>query len=239
MKIAWQIEPTDVKKVRDFIDLHRDNLFVKQRTERNLSGTKPRVSKAEFWYVMVSCLLTTQQRSGPHSAVTRFINTEPFPLNYQLCLSQDNLRSFALDVLGNFGGIRRTNRIADEIETNLYGLEQGLWNETLDRLDELRLTQTAQSERKVAEFIEDKFKGFGPKQSRNLLQDLGLTKYEIPFDSRVTRWLNNFGFPVKLSAQALSDRNYYKFVSDGFQQLCAQSGVYPCVRDAAIFTSFD
>jgi hypothetical protein len=239
MKIAWQIEPADVKKVQDFIDLHRDNPFVKQRIERNLSETKPKVSKAEFWYVMVSCLLTTQQRSGPHSAVMRFIDTEPFPLSYQLCLSYDNLYSFALGVLSNFGGIRRMNRIADEIRTNLDALEQGLWNKTLDRLDELRLTQTAQSERKTAEFIEDHFKGFGPKQSRNLLQDLGLTKYEIPFDSRITKWLNNFGFPVKLSAQALSDRNYYNFVSDGFQQLCTKSGVYPCVLDAAIFASFD
>ena len=35
------------------------------------------------------------------------------------------------------------------------------------------------------------------------------------------------------------DPNYYKFVSEGFQDLCAQSGVYPCVLDAAIFTSFD
>jgi len=106
-------------------------------------------------------------------------------------------------------------------------------------LDRLRTTQTLQSEREAAEFINNQFKGFGPKQSRNLLQSLGLTKYEIPIDSRITKWLNRFGFPVKLSAQALSDPNYYKFVSDGVQQLCAQSGVYPCVLDAAIFASFD
>lgn len=91
----------------------------------------------------------------------------------------------------------------------------------------------------AAEFVDDHLKGFGPKQSRNLLQWLGLTKYEIPLDSRITKWLNEFGFPVRLSAGALSDRNYYNFVSDGVQALCAQSDIYPCVLDAAIFTSYD
>jgi thermostable 8-oxoguanine DNA glycosylase len=94
-------------------------------------------------------------------------------------------------------------------------------------------------EKEVAEYIQEKFQGFGPKQSRNFLQALGLTRYEIPIDSRVTDWLNNFGFPVRLSAAALADSNYYDFVSKGVQALCAASGVYPCVLDAAIFALKD
>src|SRR3712207_8726784 len=39
--------------------------------------------------------------------------------------------------------------------------------------------------------IDDSLKGFGPKQSRNLLQGLGLTRYEIPIDIRITRWFND------------------------------------------------
>ena len=239
MKIIWQIEPRDVERVQTFFDLHQNDPFVQQRIERNLGETKPKVSKAEFWQAMVSCLLTTQQRSGPDSAVTRFINTKPFPLNYQLCIAEGDLCSFAQEVLSSFGGLRRSNRIADEIATDLHLLEQSYWSKTFEMLDELRLNQTVQSERKAVDFIDDHFKGFGPKQSRNLLQSLGLTKYEIPIDSRITKWLNDFGFPVRLSAQALSDRNYYNFVSEGFQRLCAQSGIYPCVLDAAIFASFD
>jgi hypothetical protein len=106
-------------------------------------------------------------------------------------------------------------------------------------LDDLRRTQTSKSERFAASFLADHFKGLGPKQSRNLLQSLGLTRYEIPIDSRITKWLNGFGFPVRLSAGALSDTNYYEFVSQGIQQLCAKSDVYPCVLDAAIFASYD
>jgi thermostable 8-oxoguanine DNA glycosylase len=118
-------------------------------------------------------------------------------------------------------------------------LEKELWSRVVEVVDELRLSSTPRSEREAADFIADHFKGFGPKQSRNLLQSLGLTRYEIPIDSRITKWLNDFGFPVRLSAGALADRNYYDFVSEGFQQLAAQSEIYPCVLDAAIFASFD
>ena len=83
------------------------------------------------------------------------------------------------------------------------------------------------------------FHGFGPKQARNLLQSLGLTRHEIPIDSRIAKWLNDFGFPVRLSASALGDRHYYAFVMDGVQALCRASEVAPCVLDAAIFASFD
>ena len=125
-------------------------------------------------------------------------------------------------------------------EETVYGkLEEGLWEETFRMLDRLRLAADPQDEREVADFIDARFKGFGPKQSRNLLQSLGLTRYEIPIDSRITKWLNRFGFPVKLSAEALSDSNYYRFVSEGFQRLCAESETYPCVLDAAIFASYD
>jgi thermostable 8-oxoguanine DNA glycosylase len=103
----------------------------------------------------------------------------------------------------------------------------------------LRRTRTQKSELESADFIDDTLKGFGPKQSRNLLQELGLTRYEIPIDSRITRWLNDFGFPVTLSADALSARNYYSFVSEGVRELCEACGIYPCLLDAAIFSSYD
>jgi thermostable 8-oxoguanine DNA glycosylase len=91
----------------------------------------------------------------------------------------------------------------------------------------------------VADFIDERFKGFGPKQARNFLQALGLTRYEIPIDSRMTKWLNKNGFPVKLSATALADKNYYRFVSDGIQALCEKAEVLPYLLDAAVFTLSD
>lgn len=239
MKHTWTIEPTDIKKVKAFLDLHQDALFVRQRIEWNLRNKKPAVEKADFWQQMVACLLTTQQRSGPTSAVTRFIRTTPFPVAYKTCHAQPNVEKFAKDTLTKFGGLRRTNQLASEIAKNMTVLEEGLWQRTLDTLGTLLTNQTVGAEREAADFIDFKFAGFGPKQARNLLQSLGLTRHEIPIDSRITKWLNEFGFPVRLSASALADPNYYCFVMDGLQALCRACEVAPCVLDAAIFASFD
>lgn len=35
------------------------------------------------------------------------------------------------------------------------------------------------------------------------------------------------------------DVGYYHFVLDGIQELCEKAQVYPCLLDAAIFSSFD
>jgi len=239
MKIIWEIEPKDIEKTHAFYNAHWNNPFVRKRIERNLERPNYNPSKSEFFEAMVACLLTTQQRSGPESAVTRFINLKPSPLSYQECLAKTDLNKHVHEIISNFGGLRRSSRIADEITTNLKRLEEGLWYKIFKKIEQIQNYQTVDSERSAAEFIDDSLKGFGPKQSRNLLQSLSVAKFEIPIDSRITKWLNRFGFPVKLNANALSDQHYYNFISDGIQTLCEQTGITPCVLDAVIFTSFD
>lgn len=239
MKIIWQIDDEDIAKVKEFFDQHKDNVFVKYRMATNLKDDKPPVTKEQFWEVMISCLLTTQQRSGPGSSVTRFISATPFPLKHDLCLGQADLDIFVTKVLSEFGGLRRSTTIGKEAKANLAYLEDGGWQGTFACLEEVRLSPTPTTERKAVRFIDDHFQGFGPKQSRNLIQGLGLSRFEIPIDSRITKWLNEFGFPVKLTANALADQNHFEFVSDGFQRLAEASDIAPCVLDAAIFSSFD
>lgn len=239
MRLLWEFDPEDIARVRAFYEEHCDNPFVKARIATNLRADKPPISKDEFWDRMAGCLLTTQQRSGPRSPVTMFLLTKPFPLNYSSCAKQDDLAEFARTVLTDFGGLRRSTIIGKELAENISFLRDGGWEPTLGHLDDLRANSSPETEKRVAAFIDDNFKGFGPKQSRNLLQALGLSKFEIPIDSRITKWLNAVGFPVKLTANALQDRNYYNFVSDGFQKLCEACDITPCVLDAAIFSSFD
>jgi hypothetical protein len=240
MKLIWRVELHEIERVRAFYQTHEDDPFVQERRRRNLADNKPLLAKAEIWRALVACLLSTQQRSGPFSATSRFISEQPFPLGYEHCLAQADLKAYAREALRDYGGIRRYETIASQLSNNLALLEEGLWSETIGRMDSLRSAEsTPQQERAVAAFIYDRFSGFGPKQSRNLLQQLGLTRYEVPIDSRIVKWLNQFDFPLQLSAAALSDPGYFNLVSDGFQQLCLQSGLYPCLLDAAIFTSFD
>jgi thermostable 8-oxoguanine DNA glycosylase len=239
MKLIWEIEERDVAKIREFYQIHENNSFVARRRKRNVNKELPQFTNEIFWEAMVSCLLTTQQRSGPESAVTRFISSKPFPLSYEVCNREEDLRSLAEITITRFGGIRRGTTLASEISENYTWLNSGGWNIINRTVSELIEVGTVDEEIKASEKIAMNLKGFGPKQSRNLLQALGLTKYEIPIDSRISKWMNDFGFPVQLSATALSDHNYYKFVSEGFRRMCAASGIYPCLLDAAIFSSFD
>jgi hypothetical protein len=125
MKINWVIDPDDIDRVRDFYEKHLPNHFVKLRIERNLRAEKPEVTKDEIWDCLVGCLLTTQQRSGPNTPVTRFIQQRPFPLAYRLCLAQGEFSEFARLVLGVFGGLRMSTKISGELATNLNFFERG------------------------------------------------------------------------------------------------------------------
>jgi hypothetical protein len=239
MKLSWQIENSDIEKITLFYETQKDTAFVLNRVDRNVNKHLPPFTKGLFWESMISCLITTQQRSGPYSSVTKFISTKPFPLNYEKCKLCDDVQATVTDVITDFGGLRRGITIGEEVAFNFQWLENKGWHIVNALVEEIEKVQTAEQERKGAETIRENLKGFGPKQSRNLLQSLGLTRFEIPVDSRITKWLSDFGFPIKLTAAALSDSSYYNLVLDGIQAMCDAAGLYPCVLDAAIFSSFD
>ncbi len=241
MKIIWQFDSEALAKAKDFFTKQQDDFFVHRRIAANLAQEKPPVTRDDFWHRMIGCLLTSQQRAGPNSPTTKFLILKPFPLSYSVCKQHDDLIEFASRTMGEFGGLRYYNNISKYLALNLDFLEDGRWNTVFERLEEVRRNSTPRTERRAAAFIDKTLKGFGPKQSRNLLQGLGLSRHEIPIDSRITDWLNSMGFPVKLGAKknALQDENYYNFVSEGFQRLCGAIDVMPCVMDAAIFSSFD
>lgn len=239
MELVWQMSAADINRVRTFLSTAARDPLVEARVATNLATTKATLSRAGFWHALVGCLLTTQQKSGPDGAVARFIRARPFPLSYGLCCSQSAVDAFVTTTLSDFGGIRRSTRIGNELGANLGTLEDGRWDEVLERVNSLLPEATQEQEFRVAEYLDELLMGLGPKQSRNLLQGVGFTRYEIPIDSRITKWLNQFGFPIHLSAVALADRHYYRFVSTGIQQLCTAAGAFPCILDAAIFASFD
>jgi len=239
MKLQWQIEDKDVVHVKAAVAGKAGNALIRARQQRNLAETKPGVTKRRFWRAMVSMRLTTRQKSGPDSHVARFIRLNPYPLTYPTVHQARDAGVLIAKILKKAGGIRFADKIASELAQNLDRLEGGLWTVTLAQCNRLTELATRDVEIEVAQHIQRHFLGLGPKQSRNLLQSLGLTRYEIPIDSRMTDWLNEFGFPVRLTATALGDDNYYRFISDGIQALCERSGILPCIFDATVFASRD
>ena len=185
---------------------------------------------------MVSCLLTSQQKSGPQSPVTRFIRTRPFPLSLAATRAQKNVGDWIVATLEKHKGIRFKNNIARYSGSNFVKLEDGGWPEFMSTLRTLERPHEKMDERRAAHVIDDLLKGFGPKQARNLLQGLGLTQHETPLDSRVVQWLKRLGLPAPT---ALGKADSYDDAMDHFQQIAAAADISPCLLDAAIFASFD
>mgnify|MGYP006965539446 CR=1 FL=1 len=187
---------------------------------------------------MIMCLLTSQQRSGPNSPVGRFLLLQPFPITFENISTTGDIKNFIKGILEENNLKRYINKISKFFTANYDNIEGNNWS-IIEKLKVLKSSNSKEEERRIADDINDSFYGFGPKQSRNFLQALGLTKYEIPIDSRITNWLNKFGFPVLLNSSSLGDKSYYHFVLDGIQELCYKAEIYPCMLDAAIFSSYD
>lgn len=238
MHITWNVSKQDARRVREFVHRHRSDPFVRRRADRNLGPRPANVAKSRFWRALVMGLVTTQQRSGPGSMVSRFLSERPFPLGWNLCTRTDDLEGFAERTLTH-RRLRRSRVISAELAESFQVLTNGAWPKVHKRLAGLAERRSPTKERDAANLLAHTFQGIGPKQSRNILQSLGLTLHEIPLDSRIIKWLNELGFPLVLTASSLRNPPYYELVLDGVQQLCRQAGVYPCILDAAIFTSYD
>ena len=238
MEIKWSITQHDILEVQKFVNQHQ-NPFVTSRYNRNIKRENLQIDRDSVLKSMIMCILTSQQRSGPNSRVGIFLQKNPFPITYCILDKQTNIESFIKSMLQNNGLTRYINKIPRFFEKNYSFLQSSDWYLIKLINDFLASESTIIDERELANYVDFNFFGFGPKQSRNLLQTLGITRFEIPIDSRITSWLNNFGFPVTLASAALQDKDYYQFVSDGVQSLCKQADIFPCILDAAIFSSFD
>lgn len=246
MKFEMLYNEHDNQRLLSFVEANEKRTFVVQRQLRNVSGEIPRRSREDIWLTMAMCLFSTQQRSGPRSPISKFLLTEPFPLSLENCSEETDIEKFIQRKIENFGGIRFGPKIAKQMKNNYDLLESGEWK----IIEQFGIDLTAQRlqtpspehfvlERKAAVYMQSKFSGFGPKQSRNFWQSLGLSRYEFVLDSRVLKWLRTAGFPLPLSSMALGEEDYYCFISDILRQWCIQTGVLPCILDAAIFNSFD
>ena len=238
MEFRWVISQGNGKPYKDFVERYKNHSIVKERINRNLRHVDVGITKDRFWRTFIGCLLTTQQRSGPGSRVAAFLEADSPILDLGYCSNEKNLTMVVEETLSK-NGLRRTERIAEEVGHAVDWLKQHGWSAVKSQLDGISGYTNAKKERSVARFLQKHFKGIGPKQSRNLIQWMGLSKYEIPLDSRMVKVLKELEFPVPLSAIALADEDYYCFIEDGIQQLMAAIGVYPCVFDACAFASFE
>lgn len=249
VKITITFEPQEIETVKRIVadKLTGNRRFVQYRWQNNVAGPAPQVSDEALWQAQMMCLLTTQQRSGPNSSINKLLGRNPFPLSLGTCRQSTDLRAMTFQLLTEAQGIRRTNRIAGAVSANFNKLEHGEWDHLRrwrDRLGEQRSTTPDPAHRAVEEQAADymkQFVEFGPKQSRNFWQSLGLTRYVFVLDSRIIRWIRQ-QLTIEsglLTSDGLGNGNYYQFISDLLFELCVSADVLPCMFDAAVFDSFD
>jgi len=237
MTFQWIITHDDEQRYREFVTKYAEDPWVTERLKRNVHRTSVDISVGNVWRRVVCCLLTTQQKSGRGSRVGQLIKEDGKLFSFTFCRESAHVAAVAKEVLQQ-AGLRRSERIPAEIAHAMSVFKES-WEEFELALRNLWDRPHAKTERDVARWIQAKFKGFGPKQSRNLLQWLGLSQHEIPLDSRMMKVLKELNFPVPLSASALADEAYYCFVEDGIHTVLGRIGVIPCVFDACVFARFE
>jgi hypothetical protein len=210
-----------------------------ERRKWNVEGRLALPAADDFWKWLVLSLLSSQQRYSENSAVARLEKgIDEFPLPFPEFASLDES-----EIDERLRRFRFHQRITKQSIANfryLFGDGNG-WKNLQPTLDGL-LTQRNSTcvathrklERDAARTLAERLEGVGPKQSRNLLQSLGLTRYEIPLDSRVVGWLQaRLGWNI--SMESLSRPEYYEELLDGVQASCEAAGVLPTLFDAAAF----
>lgn len=259
MGLDWEISQDDVRKTVDFIKQNESRVYARKRVKDNISFPPPDINREIIWECMFDCLLSTRQKSGPKSPIAVFQNQKPYPLAYDDCLKQTDVEEFIRTQISTNPSIQYKNKIAKFAAYNLKWLEKhNGWdqiNEWLKPLIEQRKGNPEphhqRVEREVSHKFDEYFKGIGPKQSRNFLQLLGLTRYEIPIDSRFVNWITANQFPLFFEGVPISslDRNtintrlstlyWYDSILDKLQELSGKCGILPVVLDGCVFASFD
>jgi thermostable 8-oxoguanine DNA glycosylase len=244
MRYQLVVEPSDIEIVCQQYQAVKEHPIVKARQARNVDSIPPQINKEELWRTLIMCLLTTQNKSGVGSTVDKFLKERSFPLSLELCITAKRLDEIITTILSSLR-IRRWKISADFLQNDFRILEEGGWA-TLelwrDRLFGQRSNKAEPEhyllEREAAQAVQKLLIGFGPKQSRNFWQDVGLFRYEIPIDSRILRWLNNH-LNFYIPSGRLSDERYYSQVMDAVRELALKAGFLPCMLDASIFASYE
>ncbi len=258
MSLYWEISDDDVATTQIFMKKYMNCDNAQKRVADNIALPPPIIDKEIMWEVMFDCLLSSMQRSGPTSPISKFLNTRPFPLPLSTCQSEQDLCSFVKKTLSEHNCNRFRNQIGISTEQNLQYFSGNNWSEFKDIVSPLckarnRSPQLSDkiNERIASHWLNNSFRGFGPKQSRNYIQLLGISRYEIPIDSRFINWLIDCNFPILIDRKKIQEIQrkrlnsllsvpyWYDLILDKIQELSTKSNTIPCLLDGCVFGSFD
>ncbi|MBR8237037.1 hypothetical protein K6W26_16605 [Burkholderia sp. AU42008] len=236
----WSISATTISRWKRLVEESKNKDFAIRRRARNVKRSEALdLSEEEIWRVLVGCNVTTQQRSGPKSAASKFLHSDSPALNLERCRNSRDVQRL-IETECTRAGLRRSVTIAKNLAKTLNNLQKlDGWAQLQAQLATLEKNTTSRKERQVADYLRSgDFPGLGQKQARNFIQWIGLSRYEVPLDSRVLKRLREFGANFVPRGSAMTDEAVYLFVQDLVQRIATELDIYPCELDACIFASF-
>jgi hypothetical protein len=75
-QVEWHFSDEEVGSILDIVSKQEDNPFVQKRRDQNVAVADIDITQTEFWNAHLAALLTSQQRSGPDSHVSKFLKNE-------------------------------------------------------------------------------------------------------------------------------------------------------------------
>ncbi|MBS1591822.1 MAG: hypothetical protein JST07_06900 [Bacteroidetes bacterium] len=231
MKLIWEINEADIKKLGNFIDNYK-TLITKNNSIKNENDFV--INRDTIIKTMLLCLLQTEHNKKLDNNFETFFKQNQFLFSYTVLLNEVDIKNLLTEALKINGLTKYVKKIPDCFSFNFYYLENTNWELQTKLENAVKTNLTKQEERSLADSIDKAFKGFGSEQARRFLQVFDLAKYEIPIDYKMIDWLKKFGFPIKLSRTALQDKTFYHFISDAIQLLCEKVNVHPSTLAAII-----
>jgi hypothetical protein len=235
MKSIWTIDNTVLENIRKVIIDNIDSKLAKERKSKNIEKKGIDLSKNNVWKILVGCEITSRQKSGENSPTDQLLKSGSKLFDFNYCKNNHN---FIIEELKKFN-LRRYNTIAEWLILIIKEWELGEWDILQKKLTLLKKDHSKEDEKQIIDYLRSgKYKGLGLKQSRNFLQWLGLSIYEIPIDSRVIKVLENCGCNFIPGPKALQDDATYEYLENGLQMISEELQILPCELDACFFHEF-
>ena len=236
MKSIWEIDESVLQKISNIVTKYRTSNLAKERIKRNIEKNCIDLSQNNVWKILIGCEITTQQKSGEGSKVNKFLKSNKKIFDFNYCKDHPDIIS---EELRN-SQLRRHLKIAEWLKEIIIQWENGEWKNLEKKLNLLKKEHTKEDELEIISYLRNgKYKGLGPKQSRNFLQWLGLSIYEIPIDSRTLKVLKKCECNFVPGAAALQDEITYEYLEKGLQLVSEKLNILPCLLDACFFASLE
>lgn len=226
-----------IRRYKKLIDENKSLPRVIERKKLNIDTPRKdlRIDEKIFWEKLVVGIVTSNVRNN---AAFRKKLDDSNILKYEVVKKELKDREGIAERLKEYK-IGRYQRNSTALMTNMERLDNN-WKETERCLKTLQYDTTLDKERMVAKYLADLYQQIGPKQSRNIIQMLGLSRYVVPLDSRMDETINEYGGIMLPEVQnPYSRENYYMDIEDQINDLCVELGIYPCFFDACVYWSKD